>query len=114
MNRHGRQARLVEVGAAGQQRIEAARVTVPLDGVAASVAARYLAGAGIACLRVAGVQAAAEAQAVDPGLRVEVDPALPRSTSASPFGLRDRDADAVALGAHTALVALRGALGVGG
>jgi hypothetical protein len=115
MDRHGRQAKLAEVGAAGQEHIGNAEVEVPLRGLAALVAARYLAGAGVRRLRVGSAAAAEAALAVDPGVGVEVDGTLDRlapSDGPSPFGLGDRSADEVARGAHAALVALRRALGM--
>jgi hypothetical protein len=115
MDRHGRQTRLAEVGVEGRARIAAACVDVPLDGVAAAVAVRYLAGAGVGHIRVATGAVAGEARAIDVGVRTEVDPALvtPAGPRASFVSLRDPAADAVALGAHTALVSLRRVLGVG-
>ena len=112
MDRHGRQSRLAEVGASGQERIGRADAAVPLGGLAGEVAARYLAGAGVRRLRVNGDAAARAARAVDPSVRVEVDATLGDVSGASPFGLRDRAADDVARGAHAALVALRRALGM--
>jgi hypothetical protein len=114
MDRHGRQARLAEVGREGQARIASARVEIRSRGPAASIAARYLAGAGVGHLRTPDETAAAAARAVDPGVHVEVG-ALPRpmAPAVSPFALRNPSADAVALGAHEALVAIRRALGVG-
>jgi hypothetical protein len=112
MDRHGRQTRLAEVGAAGQMRISSACVAVRLEGVAGAVAVRYLAGAGAGDLRVPSLELAAQARAVDPAIQVEVDAALRPSGAppASPFSLRHPSADALALGAYTALVALRDAL----
>lgn len=115
MDRHGRQTRLAEVGVEGRSRIAAAHADVALEGIAAGVAARYLAGAGVGRVRVASEAAAAEARAVDGGAVVEVDPSLgPGGRSLPSFlALHDPSTDAVALGAHTALVALRRVLGVG-
>ncbi len=114
MDRHGRQAMLAEVGRDGQARIASARVEIRSGGPAASVAARYLAGAGVGHLRTPDAIAVAAARAVDPGVHVEVGAlARPVSPGVSPFALRDPAADAVALGAHEALAAIRRALGVG-
>jgi hypothetical protein len=114
MDRHGRQTRLVEVGAAGGARIAAAAVDVCLAGVAADVAARYLAGAGVGTLRVGTERAAAHARAVDPAVRVEVDAGLASRAPASdsPLSIADASARAVGVGAHAALLALRRVLGV--
>ena len=115
MDRHGRQTRLAEVGVEGRTRIAAARADVPLDGLAATVAARYLAGAGVGRVRVASEAVAAEARAIDAGVGVEIVPSLGPGGRSAPslLTLRDPSADSVALGAHTALVALRRVLGVG-
>jgi hypothetical protein len=115
MDRHGRQAKLAGVGAAGQERIGDAEVEVSLGGLAAVVAAKYLAGAGVRRLRVGCPGAAEAALAVDPAVDVQVDGTLDGragSDAPSPFGLGDRGADEVARGAHAALVALRRALGM--
>jgi molybdopterin/thiamine biosynthesis adenylyltransferase len=71
--RHDRQARLAEVGAEGQARIARSVVLVPGEGFAADVAVRYLAGAGVARLRVGSGALAETALAVDPAVEVEVD-----------------------------------------
>ena len=71
MERHDRQARLAEVGAAGQRAIAAATVDVETDGLAADVAACYLAGAGVGCVRVGDREVAAAAGSIDPAVRVE-------------------------------------------
>jgi hypothetical protein len=119
MDRHGRQTSLAEVGVEGRTRIAAACVDVPLDvpldGLAATVAARYLAGAGVGRLRVASEAVAAQARAIDGGVAVEVDASLGTAGRSLPsfLALRDPSADSVAQGAHTALVALRRVLGVG-
>ena len=115
MDRHGRQTRLAEVGVEGRARIVAACADVPLDGLAATVAARYLAGAGVGRVRVVSEAVAAQARAVDGGVRAEVDGSLGPGGRVVPsfLGLRDPSADAVALGAHTALAALRRVLGAG-
>jgi hypothetical protein len=112
MDRHGRQSRLAEVGASGQERIRGADAAVALGGLAGEVAARYLAGAGVSRLRLKSDAAARAALAVDPGVRVEIDATLGDIPGASPFGLRDRAADDVARGAHAALLVLRRALGM--
>jgi hypothetical protein len=111
MSRHGRQTRLVEVGAAGQARIAAATFVVASEGLAAEVATRYLAGAGAGCVRVRDAALRDVAAAIDPAVRVAIadgDPAIALDSE-----LRDPGARAVAQGAREALRALRGALGVG-
>jgi hypothetical protein len=119
MNRHGRQSRLAEVGRAGQERIAAGAVDVPLRGLAGEVAIRYLAGAGVGTLHVREPALVAVATSVDPAVRVEVrpGPSAPQAAGASdatcetqddPAGdLRDPAAREVARGARVALRALR-------
>jgi hypothetical protein len=109
MNRHARQARLAGVGASGQTRIEAARGDVPLDGLAADVAARYLAGAGVRRVRVRANAVAKGARALDATLEVDVDPTLEIATD--PVELDDPAARELAGGALCALRVLRAALG---
>jgi hypothetical protein len=118
MSRHGRQTRLAEVGLAGQARIHAARIDIPMGGLAGNVAARYLAGAGVGCLRVRSPAVAAAATAIEPGVRIEIEDAgderphnapSPMSDEA-PFDLRDPVARDVARGARFALRALRAVL----
>jgi hypothetical protein len=77
MDRHDRQSRLAEVGSAGQARIGAATVDVRLEGLAAEVATRYLAGAGVGRLCLRDRALADAATSIDPGVRVEVsDPGV--------------------------------------
>jgi hypothetical protein len=83
---------------------------VPGQGIAAEVAARYVAGAGVAVVRVKDDAAASAARAVDPGVRVEVDPGLPDAAAEDVAALTDPSARAVASGAMLALHALRAAL----
>ena len=52
--RYARQLALPEVGAAGQERLVAARAAIVGDGLAAETAARYLAAAGVGTLRLLG------------------------------------------------------------
>jgi adenylyltransferase/sulfurtransferase len=52
--RFARQIALPEVGAAGQERLLAARAAIVGDGLAAETAARYLAAAGVGALRLVG------------------------------------------------------------
>jgi hypothetical protein len=85
MNRHDRQARLAEVGAAGQRRVAAATIEVRAGAFAAEVATRYLAGAGVGRLRVHDGALAAAAAAIDPAVSVEVEE--PRASLAAE-GLR--------------------------
>jgi hypothetical protein len=116
VRRHSRQSRLADVGEAGQARIARAVAVVPGQGIAAGVAARYLAGAGVAGVRVKDPAAAQAARAVDPAVKVEVDADLPDAFPAWPVGdatLTDPAARAVASGAMLALRALRDALATG-
>jgi hypothetical protein len=112
MDRHGRQARLAEVGPEGQERLARSGATLALGGLAGVVAVRYLAGAGVSRLRVSSEALARHARAVEPSVATEVDPGVVDPGGASPFGLRDTTADAVARGAHAALVELRRSLGM--
>lgn len=112
MDRHARQARLVGVGRDGQARVRRAQVDLALDGLAADVAARYLAGAGVARVRVRSEAAAEAARAIDRAVVVLVDPSLgvdePGETAA--WGIRDPAAQQLARGAIAALRSLRHAL----
>jgi hypothetical protein len=110
MQRHARQAKLREVGAAGQARITLARVDVRLDGLAGDVAACYVAGAGVGCVRVRDERVAAIVRAIDPAVCAEVDSTLSADEPASAFDLREPTARAIAQGAHAALLALRAVL----
>jgi hypothetical protein len=112
MDRHGRQARLAEVGPEGQERVARSEATVSLEGLAGVVAVRYLAGAGVRRLRVSSEAVAKHARAVDPSVATEIDAGLVDPGGASRFGLRDATADAVARGAHAALSELRRSLGM--
>jgi hypothetical protein len=111
IDRHARQARLTGVGREGQARLAAARADVPLDGLAADVAARYLAGAGVARVRVRTNAAGESARAVDRRVAVEVDPLLASGPLEPPaMGLLDPVTQQLAHGAVVALRALRLAL----
>ena len=112
MDRHARQARLTGVGREGQARLERAQADVLLDGLAADVAARYLAGAGVASVRVRSDAAGAGARAIDRRVAVEVDPCLPADApqGGPATGLRDPVVQQLARGALAALRALRLAL----
>lgn len=115
MSRHGRQTQLVEIGSAGQERIAESTAVVRGEGLAAEVATRYLAGAGVRCIRVREPALAVVAASIDPAVRVEIDERAaeseaPRSASVA-HDFRDAAARHVALGAREALHALRTALG---
>jgi hypothetical protein len=110
MRRHVRQERLAEVGAEGQARIASACVEVRLDGLAADVAVRYLAGAGVGRLRLREDRLVASALEIDPAARAQVDPTVGTDDAVDAFDLRDRAARDVMRGALTALRALRAAL----
>jgi adenylyltransferase/sulfurtransferase len=112
MDRHERQSRLAEVGPSGQARLGDALVDVPGAGLAAQVAARYLAGAGVGRLRVCDASIAASARAVDPSVTVDIDPGL-GAHAVEAFDLQHPVAREVAAGAAGALRALRAALGLG-
>jgi hypothetical protein len=102
--------RLAEIGAHGQARIASARISVGLEGAAADIAARYLAGAGVEGVWVRDAALAEGARTVQPGIRVEVDPALPIETEARVFDVRDPACRDLYRGAHAALRALCTAL----
>ncbi len=108
LDRHTRQTRLTAVGAEGQARLAGASGEVRLDGFAADVAARYLAGAGIGCVRVRSEEAAGGARAIDANVRVEVDPSLGVVVDA--VDLDDASARDLARGAMCALRTIRAAL----
>ncbi|MFO0741291.1 MAG: hypothetical protein U0270_35675 [Labilithrix sp.] len=92
MSRFTRQIRLVDVGEAGQARLEAARVAPRTEGFARSVEETYLRAAGVG-----------------------LGPGAPAAGSTAPdLGLRHAAAREVADGAYAALVAMRRVLGVGG
>jgi len=130
MDRHTRQVRLADVGPEGQARIARAVVDVPGTGLAAEVAARYLAGAGVGGVRVQDPAAGAAARAVDASVRVEAltegekqggketrreatNLLLSSPPCFSLDELRDPTARALATGALLALGALRAALRLG-
>ncbi len=109
MDRFARQTKLAEIGVDGQARIASATVDIALEGAAADVAARYLAGAGVACVRVSDAALAEGARALAPALRVVVDPMLVDEGGES-FDLRDPACRDLARGAWVALRALQGVL----
>ena len=92
--RHTRQARLAEIGEAGQARLVASEVVVSLDGFAGDIEARYLAAAGVRVVR----------RSKDQG------EAIIRGAEEPPFGITDPSAAELARGAHTALVRMRAIL----
>jgi len=112
MDRHSRQIRLVDIGLAGQARIARAVVDVPGHGLAAVVAAKYLAGAGVAALRVEDAAARDAARSADGRVRVEALLARGAPMAPAPGPWHDEAARAVAGGALHALRALREALEV--
>jgi hypothetical protein len=97
------------VGDLGQARIARARVDVCAGGLAADVAARYLAGAGVCGLRVRSAVIASAARAVDPAVEVTVA-ALDADDTGDGFDLREPVARELARGSHMALVALLNAI----
>jgi hypothetical protein len=111
VDRHSRQARLADVGPEGQKRIARAPGVVAGRGLQAEVAARYLAGAGVASVRVGDEATAAAARAVDPAVRVEIDGSLGAAPALDATGIADPACRAVAGGAMQALDVLRAALG---
>jgi hypothetical protein len=109
MDRHHRQSKLAQVGDSGQARIGRAQVDLGLEGFAGEVAARYLAGAGVGCVRVRDERTASAARAVDPSVRVEVAPSIPAAQGEA-IDLHDPVACDLARGARAALRALRATL----
>jgi hypothetical protein len=112
--RHTRQVRLAEVGADGQGCIARASVDVHGRGLAAQVAARYLAGAGVARLRVADEAVAVAVRGIDASVKVEVDASLAVERADAPSELVEPTARALAAGALAALRAIREALSAAG
>ena len=100
--RYVRQARLAEVGEAGQAKLSAAEVRCTLHGTAGAVERLYLERTGVTVLP-------AEAGAPAPGAPAPVAPA-----PVAPAWLDDLAPEAreVAEGAHAALSAIRAILGV--
>lgn len=108
--RHARQAKLAEVGPVGQARIAATHAVVHGEGLAARVAARYLAGAGVRSITVTDAAAARAASEVDGRVEVHVEP-RPGGASDDPRLARFSPAcRAVALGSLHALAVLRSAV----
>ena len=117
--RFTRQQRLLEVGAAGQARIAAARLSPRARGLAGEVEALYLAGAGVGTLVVDDAKAGETAALLAPDVRIVVASAdtggsvaaadrtapLPAPIAGLVAGARD-----VGEGAWRALVALRAVL----
>lgn len=105
MDRHARQMKVTGIGPAGQARLARASVEVRLRGLAADVATRYLAGAGVGRLLVPEESLAATARSIDPLVRVELG-STADDDRADGYDLRDPSARAVARGARAALLAL--------
>ncbi len=89
--RYSRQARLAEIGAAGQTRLAESEVKLSRTGVAGDVEERYLLAAGVG--QVVGSESAS-------------------APAPSTFGIEDCAALDVAQGAHAALIAIRAIVGV--
>jgi adenylyltransferase/sulfurtransferase len=75
IRRYSRQLVLPEVGGVGQERLRAATATA-----ASEVEALYLAAAGVGAIIVGDAALAAAVRALDPGVRVTVDPSLPAAS----------------------------------
>jgi hypothetical protein len=110
MSRHARQVALKEVGLSGQTRIRATTVEVPLEGLAAEIAVRYLAGAGVGRLRVRDARLAEIVKETDPSVAVAVDDQPSGVEPVDVLGLGNGPAGDLARGAHAALRALRAAI----
>jgi hypothetical protein len=106
--RHARQVRLAEIGEEGQARIYEATARVSAEGLAATVQARYVAGAGFKAIATAHPIVASAARAVDREVEI-VDGAKGEAAEGEPpaFGIKDPVALEVALGAWRALVQVR-------
>lgn len=105
--RYVRQARLAEVGEAGQAKLSAAEVRCTLHGTAGAVERLYLERTGVTVLPT-------EAAAPAPGAPAPVAPASVAPAPVAPAWLDDLAPEAreVAEGAHAALSAIRAILGV--
>jgi hypothetical protein len=108
VTRHSRQARLAEVGDAGQARLAAGHALVVAPGLTGIVQARYLAGAGVGALSVLHEEAARAAAEVDASVRI-VTGVKPRVAHGPvpDFGIHDPAARDVATGAWLALSTIR-------
>ena len=115
--RHTRQVRLAEVGESGQARLAGATIDVAAPGFAGEVEARYLAAAGVGSLRVREEPHAHAARAIDAGVVVtrgeSGESERPADGPVAAFASLDPAARDVAVGAWSALRALRGVLGRG-
>ncbi|MGO8993941.1 MAG: hypothetical protein ACLQVI_11470 [Polyangiaceae bacterium] len=109
--RHTRQVRLAEIGDEGQARIVATTAVVDGDGLAGTIEARYLAGAGVGKIATANQSIAEAARAVDSTVQI-VSPSPSRLGlgAVPPFGVRDPTALEVATGAWRALAHIRRAV----
>jgi len=87
-------------------------VDVGLDGFAADVATRYLAGAGVQCVRVRSEALAQGARALAGSAMIEVEPRI-APIAAEVLEIDDPSALELARGALFALRALRGGPGGG-
>jgi len=119
IERYSRQILLPEWGAAGQERLRAARIEVAGAGPCAEIAGRYLGAAGVGALRVATEEQAALVRALNPHVAVEAGAApLPADAAAAVQGEGFRivapatDANPHAAGAALALEALKALLGL--
>jgi hypothetical protein len=110
MDRHGRQARLADVGAEGQARIGRASAEVRSEGFAGEVAARYLAGAGVARVIVRDPGLSPIVTAIDPHVLVDVHPSMSAEPTPGDAAFRDPAARELAQGARSALIQIRAAL----
>lgn len=102
--RHGRQIRLPEIGEAGQERLCASEVAVQSSNDAREIEAEYLTRSGIRVVAAPSAPAAPAASAN--GGTAARDEVL------ASLGVRDAAARDVAVGALSALVAIRGVLGI--
>ena len=83
IERYSRQIILPEIGGRGQERLLAAAIAVIGAGPLAATAARYLAGAGIGALRLAGADSdhlGRELRALNPDVTVSIDRAEDRES----------------------------------
>ena len=110
--RYTRQARLAEVGEAGQGRIARSSIDVRGAGTRGTIEATYLAAAGVGRLRVRDEAQARAARAIASDVAIEISGDAPRAADDSPLRdlALDPNAEDVAIGAWRALDSLRRAL----
>lgn len=119
IERYSRQILLPEWGAAGQERLSAARVEVSGVNLCTEMALRYLGAAGVGALRVTTEEQAAIVRALNPHVAVETGAAPPPVDAAAAVRGEDlwlvapaMDTNPHAAGATLALETLKALLGL--